>query len=168
MKAERLDEHDMTKKMVDIMRGGYKSLLTEVDDNQNMDFKQPQTKMVDTVDGPEPDGTLTPVQGDAVFNDELKELRSTVDSNVQITNFKIYPNDNNIMIEGVFEKRQSENSGIKFRMELNVGEIKTSMVDVDLTDEISELLKKLQGYYINWRNKWGERLPTEYPPKNNN
>jgi hypothetical protein len=70
-----------------------------------------------------------------------------------------------MVIEGVFEKRQSEDSGVKFRMELNAGEIKTSMVDIDLTDKISLLLKKLQGYYDNWADEWGIRLATEYPPK---
>jgi hypothetical protein len=177
MKTEKLNEHDMTKKMMDVMRGGYKSLLTEFVDTPNMgtqqikqqpDPEQPTTKMVDTVDGPEPDGTLTPVQGDAVFNDELKKLQDTVDSSVEITNFKIYPSDKNIMIEGILEERNTQDSGIKFRMELKAGEIKTSMSDVDLTDEISTILNALQGYYINWRKEWGTRLPTEYPAKNNN
>ena len=160
MKTERLDEHDMTKKMMDVMRGGYKSLLTEVVSDQNMDPQQefqqqqnpeqPKTNMVDTIDGPEPDGTLTPVQGDAVFNDELKKLQDTVDSSVDITNFKIYPSDKNIMIEGILEERNTQGSGIKFRMELKAGEIKTAEQNIAVTQTALTDFQSIAGARTTW------------------
>src|ERR1039458_7534702 len=111
MEKNKIDEHDMTKKMMDVMRDGYKSLLTE-------EVKQ--------------EDTITPVQGDAVYNDELKKLQDTVDPRVKINSFKIYPSDENVIIEGVFLKREDEDSGIHFKMSLNAGEVDTSMKNIEL------------------------------------
>lgn len=139
---ENINEHDMTKKMMDIIRGGYK-LINENEHQAD---------------------TISPKQGDAVFNDELKKLQDTVDPRVKITNFKIYPMDENVVIEGTFLQREGENSGIKFKMSLAKGDIETSMVDIDLSDKVSLLLTKLKGYYENWVNEWALKLANEYRP----
>lgn len=137
----------MTKKMMDIMRGGFKTrLITEDDSN---------------------DDSISPKQGDAVYNDELKKLRDIVNGMVEITNFKIYPSDKNVIIEGVIDKQESEDSGIKFKMSLTAGQIETSMNNVDLNDEISGILQRIKGYYSVWRNEWGKKIVDEYKPKEN-
>lgn len=141
---ENINEHDMTKKMMDIMRGDYKSLLKE-ESNQ--------------------DDTISPKQGDAVFNDELKKLQDTVDPRVKLTNFKIYPMDQNVIIEGTFLQREGPNTGIVFKMSLAKGEIETSMNNIDLSDKVSNLLQKLKGYYENWVDEWALKLANEYKPK---
>ena len=141
---DNINEHDMTKKMMDIMRGGYKKLLTE-ETNE--------------------DDTITASKGDAVFNDELKKLQDTVNPRVKITTFKIYPSDNNVVIEGVFLQHESEDSGIKFKMSLSAGEIETSMNNIDLSDKVSLLLQKLKGYYENWSDEWSLKLANEYKTK---
>jgi|ERR1035437_9395806 type II secretory pathway component PulC len=146
MKKERLDEHDITKNMIDILRGGFKKLITENDDQQD---------------------SLSPKPGDAVFNDELKKLQDTVDPRVKITNFKIYPVDQNVIIEGTFLQREDANSGIKFKMSLAAGDIETSMNNIDLSDKVSLLLQKLKGYYDNWVDEWALKLANEYRPKQN-
>lgn len=140
---QTINEHDMTKHMMEIMRGGYKTKLLTEDDSD----------------------TMSPTKGDAVFNDELKKLQSTVDPRVEITNFKIYPTDSNVIIEGIFLKRENEDTGIKFKMSLAAGEIETSMNNIDLSDKVSILLQKLKGYYENWVNEWALKLANEYKPK---
>ena len=76
---ENINEHDMTKNMMKIMRGGYKSkLLVEIED-QDASLESDDQK-----------DTLTPVKGDAVFKEELNKLMYTVDSSAQIKLFKIY------------------------------------------------------------------------------
>src|SRR5256885_2146152 len=121
---ENINEHDKTKEMMEIMRGGFKyRLITEDDQND----------------------TLSPKEGDAVFNDELKKLQDTVDPRVKITNFKIYPTDQNVVIEGTFLQREDQDSGIKFKMSLAAGDIETSMDNIDLSDKVSLLLQKLKG-----------------------
>ena len=83
-----INEHDMTKKMMDIIRGGYKSRLITEADEQNQ-TAEPEMKP----DAGDQKDTLSPKKGDAVFNDEYKKLSEIVDPSVEITNFKIYPID---------------------------------------------------------------------------
>lgn len=140
---QNINEHDMTKKMMDIVRGGFKSVLKEEDGHHD---------------------TISPNSSDTVFKDELKKLQDTVDPRVKITNFKIYPSDDNVVIEGTFLQRESEDSGIKFKMSLAAGDIETSMQDIELDDKVSLLLQKLKGYYENWVDEWALKLANEYKP----
>jgi hypothetical protein len=159
---ESINEHDMTKKMMDIMRGGFKPLLKE---NEEPVANEPITN--DTVNPTEADDVVTPVAGDAVFNDELQKLRDTVSPRIKITSFKIYPTDENVIIDGVMEYKESEGTGITFKMSLAAGDVETTMNDIELNDNISDLLHKLKGYYENFRLEWSKKLPNEYRPKEN-
>jgi hypothetical protein len=148
---ENINEHDMTKNMMKIMRGGYKSkLLVEIED-QDASLESDDQK-----------DTLTPVKGDAVFKEELNKLMDTVDSSAQITLFKIYPKDRNVIIEGTLIEGESEGSGIRFKMVLKKREIETSMENVEFDDNISFILQKLKGYYQNWCNEWSRKITNEY------
>lgn len=146
MMKENINEHDFTKKMIEIMKGGYKSRLLNEADNQG--------------------DTLNVTPNDAIFGDELNKLRDIVDSRVEITNFKIYPLDKNVIIEGVFMKQESPNSGIHFKMSLTAGNIETTMNDIDLDDNVSDLLHRLKGYYEKWVREWATKITDEYKPKN--
>lgn len=159
---ESINEHDMTKKMMDIMRGGFKPLLKE---NEEPVANEPITN--DMVNPTEADDVVTPVAGDAVFNDELQKLRDTVSPRIKITSFKIYPTDENVIIDGVMEYKESEGTGITFKMSLAAGDVETTMNDIELNDNISDLLHKLKGYYENFRLEWSKKLPNEYRPKEN-
>lgn len=138
--TEIISEHDMTKKILDFFR---KPLLKE------------ETR---------PDDTITPVAGDAIYNQELQGLMDTVDKSARITSFKIYPSDNNVIIEGYMERRENTNSGITFKLELLAGEVKTTMEGLDLDDSISEILNKLKGYYYKWKEDWDGKI-MEYQNK---
>jgi hypothetical protein len=168
--SERINEHDMTKKMMDVIRGGYKSKLiieAEEDMTQADPSLQTMVKYEDEAEGKEePNDTIDVKQGDAVFRDELKKLQA-VDPRVKITNFKIYPVDENVIMEGIFMKRESEESGIHFKMSLAAGEVETSMQDIELDDEISDLLNKIKGYYSVWSKEWATKLANEYKPEQN-
>lgn len=168
---ENINEHDKTKEMMEIMRGGYKSKLNEFINAPSLDTKeQPQTKASQAGDdSPEPNkpkttdsDTLSPKPGDAVYNDELKKLRDTVNPRVTITNFKIYPVDQNVIIEGVLLQGDTQDTGIKFKMSLAAGDIETSMNNIDLSDKVSLVLQKLKGYYENWAEEWATKVATEY------
>jgi hypothetical protein len=170
---ENINEHDKTKQMMDIMRGGFKKLIKEAE-TEPMDAvveptqEQPQLEAGDDLPEPEQDGkdTLSPEPGDAAFNDELKKLQDTVDPRVKITNFKIYTLDQNVIVEGILLQRESEESGIHFKMDLAAGDIETSMQDIELDDKVSLVLQKLKGYYENWVDEWALKLANEYRPKN--
>lgn len=63
--------------------------------------------------------------------------------------------------------KESEGTGITFKMSLAAGEVETTMNDIELNDNISDLLHKLKGYYENFRLEWSKKLPNEYRPKEN-
>jgi len=155
---ENLNEHDITKKMMDVIRGGYKSkLLIE----QDLGQKQTQGSEQGTEDKPEEtEDTITPKQGDVVFNEELKKLQTIVKGQIKITNFKIYPNDGNVLVEGVLL------NGVIFKMDLINPDVEINMNNVSLTDKVDEVLARLRGYHENFIEEWSEKLMTDYPPKN--
>lgn len=167
---KNINEHDKTKQMMDIIRGGFKRVIKE-DVTEPMDSvtAPSQTNRVDGDDLPEPtkddSDTLSPQPDDAVFKDELRKLQDTVDPRVKISNFKIYPVDQNVVIEGNLLQREGENTGINFKMSLASGEIETSMNNIDLSDKVSLVLQKLKGYYENWVDEWALKLANEYRPK---
>ena len=149
---ENINEHDMTKKMMEVIRGGYRSkLITEAEE-------QPSE---DNTGGDQKD-TISPKEGDAVFNDEYKKLSEIVDPSVEITNFKIYPVDKNAIIEG-----NILNNRAQFKMELSEDEVKVDTGTIGLNDDNNEILKKFQGYFKNWKNEWAKKINTEFNQKQN-
>jgi hypothetical protein len=140
---ESINEHDMTKKMMDVLRGGFKKLIKEEADTNTVDVL-PQ---------------------DAEYKDQLSKLKAVHPSG-KITNFKIYPNDGNVIIDGGFLPNESPESGIKFSMSLKAGEIKIEMSGLnDLDTQVSQVLQKLEGYYDKWSDEWWEKMDNEYKAK---
>lgn len=166
---ENINEHDMTKKMMDIIRNGHKNLINEAElPNDNLESMEPTAPNQVTDQPEESDDTISPKSGDAVFNDELKKLQDTVDKSAEITNFKIYPSDRNVMIEGNFLRSEQENSGISFTMALTARDVKIEVIgQTDLDDDISLLLQKLKGYYKGWCDEWYIKMGNEYRAEKN-
>jgi predicted transcriptional regulator len=138
---EQINEFDMTKKMMQMIRGGYKKVLTEAVD---------QTTSEDN-------DTISPSKGDAIFNDEYKKLSEMIDPSVEITNFKIYPIDKNAIIEGTML-----NGRVTYRMELREDEVLIDTSSIGLNDTNNETLRKLQGFFKNWKDEWSKKITTEF------
>ena len=142
---QRINEHDMTKKMMDILRGGYKDMLTEEVDNQK-DTKDYTTS-------------------NPIYQEELKKIKETVDSSIEIDEFRSYINSNNknVMMTGtmLFGK-------VIFRFELIRDEAELSTIEpYDLTIENNEKISKMIGYFKNWRDEWAKKITEEMKDKNN-
>jgi hypothetical protein len=140
---DRINEHDMTKKMMDVLRGGYKNILISESDDQK-----------DTKDYDSSSNT---------YQDELKKIKDTVDSSIEIDEFKSYinPDNKNVMMSGtmLFGK-------VKFRFELVRDEAELSTVEpYDLTDENNEKISKMVGYFKNWRDEWAKKITDEVKQK---
>lgn len=166
---DRINEHEMTQKMMEIMRGGYKKLLSEADGQTQFDQSSTQVNPADmdtSQQAPEPDDVIELRKGDATYDQELQTMRDTVDKSVVFTSFNIYPSDENVVIDGYLEKQASADSGIFFKMALTASNIETSVVDVELTDTVNEILKRLSGYYPKFEDDWKGRVH-EYTNKSN-
>lgn len=149
----RIDEYDMTKKMIDIMSGGLREAMeTAPPTDPNAESHN---------DG---DDAVTPTKNDQNYADEIKKFSDTVDPRVQITNFKIYPKDRDVKFEGRLD------SGINFFMSLKAMKLSISITDdqgqsirIFVDDDLVATIQKLSGYYENWSREWAQKLVTDYP-----
>lgn len=168
---ENINEHDMTKRMMDIMRGGYKkNLLSEADDmGQPMSDDQsmaPNNQPVDgTMDSDDQQDTITVQSSDPVFQQEAKKLRDIVGPSAKINDFKIFPTQGNVIISGSLNQGEGENTGIQFIMSLLARKIQITMNNIEVDDEVDAELTKLRGHYKNFEDEWDEKISTEYKPK---
>lgn len=130
-----INEHDMTKKMMDAMRGG---LISE---NFNTDKND-----------------VIELSGDERQAEEQK-FRDTVDSSAQITVFNVYPNANNVVFGGQIQGM----GGMEFQFTLEDSNgFYITGSNIQVTDEVADKIKRMKGYYDNWRTDWFEKLNTEY------
>lgn len=143
MERINLNEHDVTKKMINALRT--KSLITEADEDKDV---------------------ITPSEGDDVYNSELKKISDTVDPRIQVTKFKIYPKDRDVQFEGRLD------SGINFFMSTKAMKLVISITDdqdralkIFVDSDLISSIQKLNGYYENWTREWAQKLNTEYKPK---
>lgn len=135
-----INEHDMTKRMMDVMRHG---LIRE--------------------DYSEGNDVITPAPNSAEYKEEAKKLADSVDPRVQITKFKIYPRDRDVQFEGRLD------SGINFFMSTKAMKLKISITDSDgqaiqiyMDTQLLQTVQKLLGYYENWNREWAQKLTTDY------
>lgn len=142
MKNVKLNEHDLTKKMIDVLRN--RQVLLEVEEKD----------------------VVTPSEEDNEYKEEVKKISDSVDPRVQITKFKIYPRDRDVQFEGRLD------SGINFFMSTKAMKLSISITDengnptrIYLDKELISVIQKLNGFYENWTREWAQKLNTEYKPK---
>ena len=169
---ERIDEHDMTKDMMAIMRGGYKSLLKEADElaDPNSAPQAPENDIRALKPNPENPDELIIASSDAngkvevnpnkdyvnVYNTELNGFK-TLDSRVKITSFIIYVGDNpDVEIKVTF--LPTANSGIDATLRFSENNLLLNTRNLVNTIDVQQLTNKLTGYYSTWVQKWGTEL----------
>lgn len=160
---EHINEHDMTKKMMDIIRGGFKkSLITEQDiDTMNIRTDSDSQKDTITVKQPNKEPIAKDASGNeteeyALYNTYNKELESSVGQSVNIDSFIIYIKDGYAVLTGKIVLDSQNNSYIEFDMVSN-GNIEIDAENISGGDNSDIIQKKLFGYYNNWRkdiNNW--------------
>ncbi len=139
-----INEHDLTKKMLNAIRGN--KLLKEQEEDQS--------------------DVITPSENDSTYSEEVKKISDSVDPRVQITKFKIYPRDRDVQFEGRLD------SGINFFMSTKAMKLSISITDdqgnatrIYLDNDLVKTIQKLNGFYENWTREWAQKLNTEYKPK---
>jgi hypothetical protein len=168
---ENINEHDMTKKMMEIMRGGYnKTLLKEAEEmvapsDNNLPAAPNNEPNLDGFDSDDQKDTITVKSSDPVFQDEAKKLRDIVGTSTKINDFKIFPTQGNVIISGSLSHGEGENTGIQFIMSLLARKIQITMNNIEVDDEVDAELTKLRGYYKKFEEEWDTKMATEYQPK---
>lgn len=130
-----INEHDMTKKMMETVRGG---LLTENVESEGNDVIE--------------------LSGDERKAEEDK-FRETIDSSAQISVFNIYPNANNVVFGGQIQGM----GGLEFQFTLeDTNGFYITGEHLQITDEVARKITQMKGYYDNWKDEWFQKLATEY------
>ena len=139
-----INEHDLTKKMLNAIRNN--KLLKEQEEEQS--------------------DVITPSENDSTYSEEVKKISDSVDPRVQITKFKIYPRDRDVQFEGRLD------SGINFFMSTKAMKLSISITDdqgnatrIYLDNDLVKTIQKLNGFYENWTREWAQKLNTEYKSK---
>jgi len=132
---ERLDEQDITKKMLSTIRK--RTLINEAN-NSNADEEE-----------------LT----SAELSEQQANFRDTVSPRVDFTGFKIYPKNKNVVFSGKFENM----GGLEWEFTLeDTNGLYITANNVPFSDDTIEMIKKLKGFYDNWADEWAQKLATEY------
>jgi len=140
---ENINEHDMTKKMMSIIRGGYKAkLLNEQDENKRF-AKAPR-------EGHEPLIELTDDYAELPKSDSrVSELSNDLQNiaGVDVTSVFI-SRKKDLVING--EALKYQNSGLYFTMALSQKDVITTMENIK-GDEANSIIDKLNGFLGNLR-----------------
>jgi len=170
---ENINEHDMTKRMLDRIRTGNHQPNSLNENTQlNGSVKQQNKGIIDEHDmtkqilgiirenNAEMESTFEDNNNDVikVENDELGEeagkLRDMV-GGVDLRLYEVYPKEKNVVMVGVLD------NGVEFKFSKKEGAPYINMENMRLDAETVDVIKKLQGYYVNWTQYWAEKI-SEY------
>lgn len=178
---ENINEHEMTKRILDRIRNNNSqstslnevrnpniqnsdnknsnNLISEHDITKNMlsrirenDFQQQDNTGMET-DTEQKTNDVVAVESDEL-SDEASKLRDMV-GGVDLKLYEVYPKDNNVVMVGILD------NGIEFKFSKKEGAPYVNMDNMRLDVETVEIIKKLQGYYVNWIQYWAEKI-SEY------
>lgn len=168
---ENINEHDMTKRILDKIRNG-SNQHNSINENTQPILKQKVTVQIDEHDmtkrmlglirenNAQTETTFEDSNNDVVKveSDELGEesgkLRDMV-GGVDLKLYEVYPKDRNVVMVGVLD------NGIEFKFSKKEGAPYINMDNMRLDTETVDVVKKLQAYYVNWTQYWAEKI-SEY------
>lgn len=116
MMKESINEHDMTKKMMSIMRGGYKPLLKEQEETEVDPESEQETEKEQTLAKPPREGRASLIQLDGSYfemdkNDErFKSLSNDLNAIVPTATISsVYISEDNGLVVNGFALKFSKN-----------------------------------------------------------
>jgi len=171
---ERIDEHDMTKKMMAMLRGGYKSIITEAEGGMTMGGAAQTVASAPVQSQPTQDSAPNNVPQKEVaktesksnvdagtFNNEMKNFKEQVDPSSKIESFMVYPDEDNVTMIGTMF-----NGKAKFIFNLLDDDATIEYVKpVNVSSEKTEIEKRMEGHFKNWKDEWSKKITTEYQQK---
>ena len=167
---ENVNEHDMTKRMLDRIRTGASqsnSLNENVQLNSNpvnqpkeiLDEHDMTKQMLGTIRESNAPMESTMHQEEEgvikVENDELAEeagkLRAEF-GGVDLKLYEVYPGDKNVVMVGVLD------NGIEFKFSKKEQVPYINTENLRLDETTAGMFPKLHGYYLNWLGEWAEKI----------
>lgn len=154
---ESINEHDMTKKMMQVMRGGYKPLLTELENTPDSNVEQQpeeitqQSQATDMAPKPrEGRDSLIPLDSSYFEldkdDDRFKALSAELTGIIQqATITSVYINKYKGLVINGIALDHSKDSGLFFTMSKSDSNVKISSENVP-SDASSEVEKALNNY----------------------
>ena len=161
---ENINEHDMTKKMMNIIRNSQRTLIKEADEvvapvpeeevvTQNT--LVPGDDLPEQMAKPPKEGREPLIKLDSTYfeldkdDQRFKDLGQKLEdiANVNVTSIYVSKNKD-LVING--EALQYQNSGLYFTLALSNKDVVSSSENVE-GDEANEIIKKLQGFLKNLR-----------------
>lgn len=160
---DRINEHDMTKKMMSMIRGGYQTVLRE----QSEDVKAVDIE-----------------KNTPIYKDELKKIKEIVYPIATIKSITVSKqgDSKNVNMKVVFLEgdegsgisanqsdrqqlptwvNQDNRSGVYFELDLLKG-YKDPIVKNVSNPKLPEILNKLEGYYDVWATEWAKQNIDDY------
>lgn len=169
---ENINEHDMTKRMLDTIRGGSINLNESLNESaqsnkEQLDEHDTTKSMLDKIRNSQVISETKSVAGglltegnstndvvkveDDELGEEAAKLRDMV-GGVDLKLYEVYPQDQNVVMVGVLD------NGIEFKFSKKEQAPYINVDNMRLDAETVELIKKLQGYYVNWTQYWAEKI----------
>jgi hypothetical protein len=164
MSKGKINEYDVTKKMLDKLRGDAEAPLNKDNDMSDYDYDK---LMLETIrsNSPSMKSLITENDSDTIdlsgqeLKSEYDSFRQTVSPRVEFTMFKIYPQTKNVVFGGTFQNM--DGMEWQFSLEETDGVIITAK-QLTLSSEAISILQKLKGYYDTWADEWSVKVESEY------
>lgn len=157
-----INEHDITKKMINTIKG--RETKNSISNGENLNEDDVSRSMLKTIRenslyGKDNNDDTIQLSGDEL-KEEQDKFRELVGTNrVEFTIFNIYPEANNVIFGGKFQNID----GLGFQLSLEGGDgIYVTANNIKLTDEALTILQKLRAFYVDWADEWAKKLATEY------
>jgi hypothetical protein len=142
-----MSEHDVTKKMLDIIRESKENKKNAI--NESVKRKRFLFEADNKEDRDLDSSELT---------EEEKKFRDTVTPRVKFNRFKLYPKAQNVEFSGKFT-----DSNIEWFYSLD--DTRGVYITADLlqlNDQTLQQIQKLVAYYESWSNEWATKIAEEY------
>lgn len=134
------DERDIIKKMISTISTKKKLIKENVSSESN---------------------GVEPTEDD--YREEIGSFKAQITQLVDFTTFNIYPEVDNVIFGGVLK----EYVGFEFQFSLDTKDgLYITTNNVQLSEDLLLILKKLKAYYDKWKEKWAEKIITDYKNRN--
>ena len=143
-----MSEHDVTRKMLDIIRESENTNKRII--KENVQIRRLLKEVDESKEGKDLESTE--------LSEEEKKFRDTVSPRVKFNRFRLYPKAQNVEFSGKFTDNNVE---WFYSLDDTRGVYITTDL-LQLNDQTLKQIQKLVAYYESWSNEWATKIAEEY------